>query len=158
MKKCLEETRVWQDVYANFLRVLFRIGGEMVGEIEEEKRSKFIKYKFIRVSRKKEINFHKFESQIKLREKKKHSRGRVLFETLYMPRYTAAPPVILWLLLLLFEVCVFSQKQNVKKFSAVEYEMEIKFPLGVLRFMDSLALKSNQRKFYENFIQHSAHL
>lgn len=44
--------------------------------------SEFIKYEFKRVSRKKEINFHKFESQIKLREKKTLSGScAVLFET-----------------------------------------------------------------------------
>lgn len=80
--------RVWQDVYANFCVFLFELAVKW-RKRKWRKRSKFITHKFIRVSRKKEINFHKFESQIKLREKKKHSRGRV-----FLKPYTchAMPP------------------------------------------------------------------
>lgn len=58
-----------------FMQSLCFFGSAGRSKKGRRKTSKFIKYKFIRVSRKKEINFHKFESQIKLREAQKESRG-----------------------------------------------------------------------------------
>lgn len=58
-----------------FMQSLCFFGSARQGRAKKKKKSKFIKHKFIRLSRKKEINFHKFESQIKLREAQKESRG-----------------------------------------------------------------------------------
>jgi hypothetical protein len=61
------------------VRVLLMARAAVAGEGGSKRRSehrggrreKFIKYNFERAPRKKEINFHKFESQIKLRRKSK---------------------------------------------------------------------------------------
>lgn len=100
-----EQTRVWQDVYAKF--VFLRIGNEMAWEQEEDEEKVGRKmwanlsntnlYEK-RVSRKKEINFHKFESQIKLRAaKNEKSRGSCAALKPYT-RFASTPSVIFWLL------------------------------------------------------------
>lgn len=70
---------------------------------EKKKSSKFIKYKFIRVSRKKEINFLKFESQIKLSTKK--SRGSCAVCNL-TAHFVLSPPISHLTLSVTFVVCV----------------------------------------------------
>jgi hypothetical protein len=96
-----------QDVYSSFL---LRNGGENVTRRRIwRKTSKFIKYEFIRVPRKKEINFHKFESQIKLRMRREKKSTQVVccLEAFYTPRHTCSTPATCHLTTLVSAFCGF---------------------------------------------------
>jgi hypothetical protein len=136
--------------------------------------NEFIKYKFIRASRKKEINFHKFESQIKLEGKAALGEGsgwclvaKPSNMPLGLPPSSPLPPVVLWLWLLLFSfssLCGFELARATAntgfKSSCIfePWHRETKWKLNDLHqsLMPFDGVRANE--FYENFIHHSSYL